>query len=885
MELTIKVNPTERTVRFREVHALAAGDAYSSVTLSGVTGAQTAALQLKLFKDSSASTVLAQCSSFAEVPGHPSERRGAMTLATQALKDWYESIVNDATATDTNGMPSALVNAWLVISDSVKTWAACQVPLILRAMDTNVVQGADGISPTVTLTKSGHVLAISVTDVNGTHTETVNDGEDGPPGVSPTVVVDVNPATGNVRVTAVNADGSSMTREVDVSGKAEKSEMSVTAGADATKKTIQLKSGLSQEVLVAHQDVSGKAEKSEMTVTAGADATKKVVQLKSGLSQTVLVEHQDISGKLDGAAAYPAWRAESYAEGAVVWHAGRAWVALNYATPDDEPGPDNSTWAGDGSTLYDRVEATGNTLAGKRGLKDLAVYGDAWVLTLEGVSESIPLVLTDGFPTETWTDTGVASTATYVMMRLGQTVWRLSSAPSAGGIEAMARDVPQDATEVVFVSGADNVTVVARASSVTQRVEGDSLAKTSMVATKQDALSASQLANIAAVPGKADAADLRYRIAEAGYATTGARLPEGATVRENGEVVSYEIERFSLPPTDMVYWRMVIAGAVVFSWKENGTNGADGSSGTYKFYDANGDELQTIPNLLVPYALADRAITAIPDGVSSVRLVFPPAVEGRARDFKVLIPGSPRVEFAGPGAVVGRSGSATPQFVEYVEATGTQWIDTGVVGRVGTHVTAKFTHNAGMTSFPVLVGAFRSNIGRFNLVGFYNQALDMQYADKYGFAIDEWGYVPFGGTYSVDSGITAAGVWNAASYAADGSVIRSKTVDVSSYGLVNTGLTMGVFADNTDYGPLDFSRDRLYWLKIWQDGILVRDFRPCAVDGGGALYDAVSGSVFKSKTDPLSAGPAVSGESAIYSFTEVRSGVLFCRVDHFKEVQ
>ena len=87
MELTIKVNPTERTVRFREVHALAAGDAYSSVTLSGVTGAQTAALQLKLFKDSSASAVLAQCSSFAEVPGHPSERRGAMTLATRALKD------------------------------------------------------------------------------------------------------------------------------------------------------------------------------------------------------------------------------------------------------------------------------------------------------------------------------------------------------------------------------------------------------------------------------------------------------------------------------------------------------------------------------------------------------------------------------------------------------------------------------------------------------------------------------------------------------------------------------------------------------------------------------------------------------------------------------
>ena len=305
MELTIKVNPTERTVRFREVHALAAGDAYSSVTLSGVTGAQTAALQLKLFKDSSASTVLAQCSSFAEVPGHPSERRGAVTLATQALKDWYESIANDATATDTNGMPSALVNAWLVISDSVKTWAACQVPLILRAMDTNVVQGADGISPTVSLSKSGSVLTISITDVNGTHTETVSDGQDGPPGVSPTLVVDVNPATGNVRVTAVNADGSVTTREVDVSGKAEKSEMSVTEGADATKRTVQLKSGLSQEVVV---------------------------------------EHQDVSGKMDGAAAYPAWvQAAIYGTvGTVVSHAGRLWRNLEPVT-DFEPGASGVT--------------------------------------------------------------------------------------------------------------------------------------------------------------------------------------------------------------------------------------------------------------------------------------------------------------------------------------------------------------------------------------------------------------------------------------------------------------------------------------------------------------------------------------------------------------
>ena len=45
--------------------------------------------------------------------------------------------------------------------------------------------------------------------------------------------------------------------------KAEKSEMSITdgTGSDADKTTIQLNSGLSKQVLIAHQDISGKADK------------------------------------------------------------------------------------------------------------------------------------------------------------------------------------------------------------------------------------------------------------------------------------------------------------------------------------------------------------------------------------------------------------------------------------------------------------------------------------------------------------------------------------------------------------------------------------------------------------------------------------------------
>ena len=89
----------------------------------------------------------------------------------------------------------------------------------------------------------------------------------------------------------------------DISGKADKSEMSIVdgSGASADKTTITLKSGTSTTVLKEHQDISGKAEKSEMSVTpgTGANADKTTIQLKEGTSTTVLTTHQDLSGKVD----------------------------------------------------------------------------------------------------------------------------------------------------------------------------------------------------------------------------------------------------------------------------------------------------------------------------------------------------------------------------------------------------------------------------------------------------------------------------------------------------------------------------------------------------------------------------------------------------------
>ena len=86
---------------------------------------------------------------------------------------------------------------------------------------------------------------------------------------------------------------------IDQTAYAKQNEMSVSINGDQT--TIQLKNGTTATVINAHQDISGKANKSEMTVTpgTGSDADKTTIQLKSGTDATVLTQHQDISGKVD----------------------------------------------------------------------------------------------------------------------------------------------------------------------------------------------------------------------------------------------------------------------------------------------------------------------------------------------------------------------------------------------------------------------------------------------------------------------------------------------------------------------------------------------------------------------------------------------------------
>ena len=140
MELTIHVDPVGRTVRLREVHALAAGDS-CSVVLEGVRGADVPALRLALYRDAASDSPVASCPSFAPVRGHPTLATGDLRLDTAEMAAWFEAVRPDpeGPAADRDGPASGdaaeravRTDGWLVVSEPTRTWAACRVPVVLR---------------------------------------------------------------------------------------------------------------------------------------------------------------------------------------------------------------------------------------------------------------------------------------------------------------------------------------------------------------------------------------------------------------------------------------------------------------------------------------------------------------------------------------------------------------------------------------------------------------------------------------------------------------------------------------------------------------------------------------------------------------------------------
>ena len=211
------------------------------------------------------------------------------------------------------------------------------------------------------------------------------------------------------------------------------------------------------------------------------------------------------------------------------------------------------------------------------------------------------------------------------------------------------------------------------------------------------------------------------------------------------------------------------------------------------------------------------------------------------------------------------------EFIDYVESQGDAasadgqkpaYIDTGIIGKSDTTIEFKETCLCNDNDEHCVIGARDTTSNRFFM--WYHAS---------GHTVG----LGYGGTYwrPVTTDPTKAGAWNDSnlyplnhgdttharvSFAAGSqtfTAINDETgaekvwTSLSLSATVNTSRSLYVFARNNNGTPDAYSASRLYFLKIWQGGALVRDFRPCLKNGVAGLYDDVSKRIFYSLGTPF----------------------------------
>jgi hypothetical protein len=173
------------------------------------------------------------------------------------------------------------------------------------------------------------------------------------------------------------------------------------------------------------------------------------------------------------------------------------------------------------------------------------------------------------------------------------------------------------------------------------------------------------------------------------------------------------------------------------------------------------------------------------------------------------------------------------RFCEFVGSTGAQYIDTGIIGRSDTKVEATVEWRR-VDEDATAIGS-RSGNTRFYPIHCYN---GLTYGYNNYFTV---GTFVAGQKHFVESELFAG----AQKITLDG-VVKAN----GAQGAIDTNLSMYLFALHNGNSVGNYAKVRIYDLKIWQDGELVRDYVPVIADNGAPhLWDKVSKTLFGSATD------------------------------------
>lgn len=173
------------------------------------------------------------------------------------------------------------------------------------------------------------------------------------------------------------------------------------------------------------------------------------------------------------------------------------------------------------------------------------------------------------------------------------------------------------------------------------------------------------------------------------------------------------------------------------------------------------------------------------------------------------------------------------QKANYLECTGTQYIDTGFVPDVNSAMYCKMaitddgSNMRNNTSGCVLTG----NKGWF-CVGGYGSSIGLVAL----FSVDNRG----GATIAYDNDFHDFYIANGNQKIDD--VVENNEID----SFLNTMLSVYLFKPNVNYGATLISAQKISSCKLWQSGVLAHDFVPCLriQDNKPGMYDIVTGEFF-----------------------------------------
>ena len=216
--------------------------------------------------------------------------------------------------------------------------------------------------------------------------------------------------------------------------------------------------------------------------------------------------------------------------------------------------------------------------------------------------------------------------------------------------------------------------------------------------------------------------------------------------------------------------------------------------------------------------------------------------------------------------------SPVDAYLEYVETDGTQYVDTGVVGKDGT--SAEFIEVslcASSSGAECFLGAKGSDANSRFFMWYHrnNFALGLGYADEFWTPsikdpttkVSDWNPATNKDAYGLPNGRTnhvGVAFSNGSQRVVavnDATGAQTIVANRAVAGGVNTAQNLYIFAYNNDGTPTDLGKSRFYWMKLRQDGKYVRRFQPARLRNGlVVLWDHVGEKAYLPK--PLNGGSA-----------------------------